>query len=48
MCFFVCVFSFSAETPQADEGRKRKGKASRPLRIDLILKPDSLVPPPKE
>ncbi|XP_043974750.1 ribosome biogenesis protein NOP53 [Gambusia affinis] len=37
-----------AETPQADEGRKRKGKASRPLRIDLILKPDSLVPPPKD
>ncbi|XP_038550274.1 ribosome biogenesis protein NOP53 isoform X2 [Micropterus salmoides] len=30
------------------EGRKRKGKASRPLRIDLILQHDSLVPPPKD
>lgn len=28
--------------------KKRKGKDSRPLRIDLILQPDSLVPPPKE
>ncbi|XP_007577903.1 ribosome biogenesis protein NOP53 [Poecilia formosa] len=37
-----------AETPQADEGKKRRGKASRPLRIDLILQPDSLVPPPKD
>lgn len=30
------------------ERKKRKGKASRPLRIDLILQNDSLVPPPKE
>ncbi|KAF7651039.1 hypothetical protein LDENG_00116580 [Lucifuga dentata] len=30
------------------EGKKRKGKASRPLRIDLILQHDSLVPPPKD
>lgn len=29
-------------------GKGRKGKASRPLRIDLILQHDSLVPPPKE
>lgn len=29
-------------------GKKRKGKDSRPLRIDLILQHDSLVPPPKE
>uniref|UniRef100_A0A3Q3KIC3 Ribosome biogenesis protein NOP53 n=1 Tax=Monopterus albus TaxID=43700 RepID=A0A3Q3KIC3_MONAL len=28
--------------------RKRKKKASRPLRIDLILQHDSLVPPPKD
>ncbi|XP_028274689.1 ribosome biogenesis protein NOP53 isoform X2 [Parambassis ranga] len=30
------------------EGRKRKGKTQRPLRIDLILQRDSLVPPPKD
>ncbi|KAM9853244.1 ribosome biogenesis protein NOP53 [Aulostomus maculatus] len=30
------------------EGKKRKGKSSRPLRIDLILQHDSLVPPPKD
>uniref|UniRef100_A0A3Q3W315 Ribosome biogenesis protein NOP53 n=1 Tax=Mola mola TaxID=94237 RepID=A0A3Q3W315_MOLML len=30
------------------KGKKRKGKASRPLRIDLILQHDSLVPPPKD
>ncbi|XP_073345078.1 ribosome biogenesis protein NOP53 isoform X2 [Pagrus major] len=29
-------------------GKNRKGKASRPLRIDLILQHDSLVPPPKD
>ncbi|XP_030264482.1 ribosome biogenesis protein NOP53 [Sparus aurata] len=29
-------------------GKGRKGKASRPLRIDLILQHDSLVPPPKD
>ncbi|KAM4743445.1 ribosome biogenesis protein NOP53 isoform 2-T2 [Anableps anableps] len=33
---------------QPDEGKKRKRKASRPLRIDLILQKDSLVPPPKD
>lgn len=33
---------------QLDDGKKRKGKASRPLRIDLILQSDSLVPPPKD
>uniref|UniRef100_A0A3B5L7E9 Ribosome biogenesis protein NOP53 n=1 Tax=Xiphophorus couchianus TaxID=32473 RepID=A0A3B5L7E9_9TELE len=36
------------EKPQPQGELKRKGKASRPLRIDLILKPDSLVPPPKD
>ncbi|XP_010739547.2 ribosome biogenesis protein NOP53 [Larimichthys crocea] len=30
------------------EGKKRKGKVSRPLRIDLILQHDSLVQPPKD
>ncbi|KAM9359770.1 ribosome biogenesis protein NOP53 [Symphorus nematophorus] len=30
------------------EGKKRKGKSQRPLRIDLILQHDSLVPPPKD
>lgn len=29
-------------------GKKRKGKDTRPLRIDLILQHDSLVPPPKD
>ncbi|XP_036393036.1 ribosome biogenesis protein NOP53 [Megalops cyprinoides] len=29
------------------DGVQKKGKASRPLRIDLILQHDSLVPPPK-
>nr|XP_046244465.1 ribosome biogenesis protein NOP53 isoform X2 [Scatophagus argus] len=33
---------------EAVEGKKRKGKTSRPLRIDLILQHDSLVPPPKD
>ncbi|XP_041652450.1 ribosome biogenesis protein NOP53 isoform X2 [Cheilinus undulatus] len=39
-----------AEQKEAEpvEGKKRKGKASRPLRIDLILQHDSLVPPPKD
>lgn len=36
------------EAVQPDDGKKRKGKASRPLRIDLILQSDSLVPPPKD
>ncbi|XP_026182886.1 ribosome biogenesis protein NOP53 isoform X2 [Mastacembelus armatus] len=36
--------------PKAEpvEGKKRKNRASRPLRIDLILQHDSLVPPPKD
>ncbi|XP_029374332.1 ribosome biogenesis protein NOP53 isoform X2 [Echeneis naucrates] len=29
-------------------GKKRRGKTSRPLRIDLILQHDSLVPPAKD
>ncbi|XP_017290847.1 ribosome biogenesis protein NOP53 isoform X2 [Kryptolebias marmoratus] len=33
---------------EPDEGKKRKGKASRPLRIDLILQHDSHIPPPKD
>ncbi|XP_038129073.1 ribosome biogenesis protein NOP53 [Cyprinodon tularosa] len=37
-----------AESVQPDDGKKRKGKTSRPLRIDLILQRDSLVPPPKD
>nr|XP_046244464.1 ribosome biogenesis protein NOP53 isoform X1 [Scatophagus argus] len=36
------------EVSEAVEGKKRKGKTSRPLRIDLILQHDSLVPPPKD
>ncbi|XP_013870445.1 ribosome biogenesis protein NOP53 [Austrofundulus limnaeus] len=31
-----------------DEGKKKKGKSSRPLRIDLILQHDSHIPPPKD
>ncbi|XP_019717082.1 ribosome biogenesis protein NOP53 [Hippocampus comes] len=30
------------------QGKKRKGKSQRPLRIDLILQHDSLVPPIKD
>ncbi|XP_035478126.2 ribosome biogenesis protein NOP53 isoform X2 [Scophthalmus maximus] len=30
------------------EGKKRKGKTPRPLRIDLILQQDSLIPAPKD
>lgn len=41
-------FSFVFSVPEPVEGKKRKGKTSRPLRIDLILQHDSLVPPPKE
>ncbi|XP_029964890.1 ribosome biogenesis protein NOP53 isoform X1 [Salarias fasciatus] len=36
------------EKAEPEEGKKRKGKASRPLRIDLILQNDSLVLPPKD
>lgn len=36
------------EVEEPIEGKRRKGKASRPLRIDLILQHDSLVPPPKD
>nr|XP_019950585.1 PREDICTED: glioma tumor suppressor candidate region gene 2 protein [Paralichthys olivaceus] len=36
------------KVPESVEGKKRKGKTSRPLRIDLILQHDSLVPPPKD
>ncbi|XP_031716947.1 ribosome biogenesis protein NOP53 isoform X1 [Anarrhichthys ocellatus] len=31
-----------------EEKKGRNGKASRPLRIDLILQHDSLIPPPKD
>lgn len=36
------------EAPEPEEGKKRKGKASRPLRIDLILQHDSRIPAPKD
>lgn len=36
------------EAAEPVKGKKRKGKSSRPLRIDLILQHDSLVAPPKE
>eukprot|EP00064_Thunnus_orientalis_P009753 superscaffoldBa00001259_g9779 len=36
------------EEEEPIQGKRRKGKASRPLRIDLILQHDSLVPPPKD
>lgn len=36
------------EEAEPTEGKKRKGKASRPLRIDLILQNESLIPPPKD
>ncbi|XP_029628571.1 ribosome biogenesis protein NOP53 [Salmo trutta] len=34
--------------PEVQEGKKGKKSKSRPLRIDLILQHDSLVPPPKD
>lgn len=49
--FFLDVGqSKKAEQKDAEpvKGKTRKGKASRPLRIDLILQHDSLVPPPKD
>nr|XP_043887921.1 ribosome biogenesis protein NOP53 isoform X2 [Solea senegalensis] len=36
------------ESKESEEGKKRKGKTSQPLRIDLILQHDSLIPPPKD
>ncbi|XP_069003603.1 ribosome biogenesis protein NOP53 [Embiotoca jacksoni] len=36
------------KAPEPVEGKTRKGKASRPLRIDLILQHDSLIPAPKD
>lgn len=42
----INLFFFVVEEPVT--GKKRKGKDTRPLRIDLILQHDSLVPPPKE
>ncbi|XP_034023754.1 ribosome biogenesis protein NOP53 [Thalassophryne amazonica] len=39
----------AAKAAEPVEGKeKKKGKQSRPLRIDLILQSDSLVPPPKD
>ncbi|XP_039987734.1 ribosome biogenesis protein NOP53 isoform X2 [Xiphias gladius] len=48
--FFVDVGQSKKAEQKAEsiEGKKRKGKTSRPLRIDLILQHDSLVPPPKD
>ncbi|XP_068602010.1 ribosome biogenesis protein NOP53 isoform X1 [Brachionichthys hirsutus] len=37
-----------AKVTESVKGKKTKGKAPRPLRIDLILQHDSLVPPPKD
>ncbi|CAB1347724.1 unnamed protein product [Coregonus sp. 'balchen'] len=34
--------------PEVQEGKKGKKSRSRPLRIDLILQHDSLIPPPKD
>lgn len=45
---FAFTFLIGFSVPEPVEGKKRKGKVSRPLRIDLILQHDSLVPPPKE
>lgn len=39
---------FCEEAAEPVKGKKKKGKSSRPLRIDLILQHDSLVAPPKE
>ncbi|KAM6932974.1 ribosome biogenesis protein NOP53 [Xenentodon cancila] len=33
---------------ETTDGKRRKGKTARPLRIDLILQHDSIVPPPKD
>ncbi|XP_058490581.1 ribosome biogenesis protein NOP53 [Solea solea] len=49
--FFVDVGQPEKAEPKAaesEEGKKRKGKTSQPLRIDLILQHDSLIPPPKD
>lgn len=46
--FILNLISHCFSVPEPVEGKKRKGKASRPLRIDLILQHDSLVPPPIE
>ncbi|XP_042342718.1 ribosome biogenesis protein NOP53 isoform X1 [Plectropomus leopardus] len=47
--FFLDVKPKKAEQEaEPVEGKKRKGKTQRPLRIDLILQHDSLVPPPKD
>uniref|UniRef100_A0A8C6UTG1 Ribosome biogenesis protein NOP53 n=1 Tax=Neogobius melanostomus TaxID=47308 RepID=A0A8C6UTG1_9GOBI len=46
--FFVDIGLPKKTEEEPEEGKKRKGKASRPLRIDLILQPDSRVPAPKD
>ncbi|KAK2846902.1 hypothetical protein Q5P01_009901 [Channa striata] len=48
--FFLDVGQSNEAEQKGDpvEGQKRKGKQSRPLRIDLILQHDSRVPPPKD
>lgn len=49
--FFLDVGQPKKPEPKVEEpveGKKRKGRASRPLRIDLILQHDSLVPPAKD
>lgn len=40
---------FFVDTGNAEKGRKRKNKIrEKPLHIDLVLQPDSKVPPPKD
>ncbi|XP_077396473.1 ribosome biogenesis protein NOP53 [Festucalex cinctus] len=49
--FFLDVGQQQKDDHKASEqvvGKKRKGKSQRPLRIDLILQHDSLVPPIKD
>uniref|UniRef100_A0A3B3YGC2 Ribosome biogenesis protein NOP53 n=1 Tax=Poecilia mexicana TaxID=48701 RepID=A0A3B3YGC2_9TELE len=42
------LFFLDLGQPEKPQPQGKLGKASRPLRIDLILQPDSLVPPPKD
>lgn len=49
--FFLDIGQQQKAEPKEEEpvqGKRRKGKASRPLRIDLILQNESLILPPKD
>ncbi|XP_029570684.1 ribosome biogenesis protein NOP53 [Salmo trutta] len=46
--FFVDIGEQRKYVQPVQEGKKGKKSKSRPLRIDLILQHDSLVPPPKD